>query len=119
MTRSRRRLLVLAMALVGLTGCAWPQWAPSTSQPATLAELGVPEAESLPPLQAAALADGAVTREEYGQGFGAFARCAGDRGDPLDVMGIDPSTGLMRYGTTGLLGVPGKAAGTPQGICYE
>jgi hypothetical protein len=120
MTRRRRRLLVLALALVGLTGCAWPQSAPSASPPATLAELGVPEADSLPPLQAAALADGAVTREEYAQGFAAFARCAKDRGDPLDVMGTDPTTGLFRYGTTGLVGVPGKPVGTtPQGICYE
>jgi hypothetical protein len=118
MTRRRRPLLVLALALVGLTGCAWPQSAPSPSRPPTLAELGVPEADSLPPLQAAALADGAVTREEYAQGFGAFARCAKDRGDPLDVMGTDPSTGLVRYGTHGL-GVPGKPVGTPQGTCYE
>jgi hypothetical protein len=65
------------------------------------------------------LADGAVTREEYAQGFEAFARCAEDRGDPLDVMGTDASTGVIRYGTTELLGVPGKAAGTSQGICYE
>jgi hypothetical protein len=121
MTSRRRRLLVLALALAGLTGCAWPQSAPSTSQPATLAELGVrvPEADSLPPLQAKALADGAVTRQEYAQGFGAFARCAQDRGDPLDVMGTDPSTGLVRYGTTQLLGVPGEPAGGPQGRCYE
>lgn len=111
-------MLVLALALVGLTGCAGPQSAPSTSQPAVLAEL-VPEADSLPPLQAAALADGAVTREEYAQGFEAFARCAEDRGDPLDVMGTDPSTGLVRYGTKELLGIPGEPAPTAQGRCYE
>ncbi len=109
---------ILALA-IGLTGCAWPQSGPSTSPPATLAELGVPAADALPPLQAEALADGAVTREEYAQGFAAFARCADDRGDPLDVMGIDPSTGLVRYGTTQLLGVPGKPGGGPQGGCYE
>ena len=112
---------VLALVLVGLSGCALPQSAPRTSQPPTLAELGVriPEADSLPPLQAAALADGAVTRQEYAQAFQAFARCAKDRGDPLDVMGTDTSTGLIQYGTTGLLPVPGKSAGTPQGMCYE
>jgi hypothetical protein len=118
-TDGRRRLLVLALALVGLTGCAGPQSAPSTSEPAVLAGLRVPGADALPPLQAAALADGAITREEYAQGFEAFARCAEDRGDPLDVLGTDASTGLIRYGTTNLLGVPGKAAGTSQGRCYE
>lgn len=65
------------------------------------------------------MADGAVTREEYARGFAAFARCAEDRGDPLDVMGIDPSTGLVQYGTALLLGVPGEPAGGPQGKCYE
>lgn len=121
MTSRRRCLLVLALALVGLTGCAGLPSALSPSQPPTLAELGVrvPAADALPPLQAAALADGAVTREEYAQGFAAFARCAEDRGDPLDVMGTDPSTGLVRYGTTQLLGVPGEPAGGPQGRCYE
>ena len=119
MTSRRRRQLVLVLALVGLPGCTGPQSSPSTSQPAVLAELGVPGAASLPPLQAAALADGAVTREEYAQGFEAFARCAEARGAPLDLRGTDASTGLIRYGTTDLLGVPGKAAGTPQGICYE
>lgn len=119
MTSRRQRLLVLALALVALTGCAGPQSAPSPSRPAVLADLGVPGADSLPPLQAAALADGAVTREEYAQGFEAFARCAEGRGEPLDVMGTDPTTGLIRYGTTDLLGVPGKPAGTPQGTCYE
>jgi hypothetical protein len=109
----------LALALVGLTGCARPESAPSTSQPAVLAELGVPGAASLPPLQAAALADGAVTREEYAQGFEAFARCAEDRGDPLDLRGTDASTGLFRFGTTDPLGVPGESADTPQGICYQ
>lgn len=119
LTNGRRRLLVLALALVGLTGCAGPESAPSASQPAVLAELGVPGAASLPPLQAAALADGAVTREEYAQGFEAFARCAEDRGAPLDVMGTDASTGLIRYGTTDPLGVPGESVGTSQGICYQ
>ena len=121
LTSRRRCLLVLALALVGLTGCTGLPSALSPSQPPTLAELWVrvPAADALPPLQAAALADGAVTREEYAQGFAAFARCAEDRGDPLDVMGTDPSTGLVRYGTTQLLGVPGKPAGGPQGRCYE
>jgi hypothetical protein len=115
LTSRRRRQLVLALALVGLTGCTGPQSSPSASQPA----VRVPGADSLPPLQAAALADGVVTREEYAQGFEAFARCAEARGDPLDVMGTDASTGLMRYGTTDLLGVPGKPVSTPQGVCYE
>lgn len=115
----RRRLLVLVLALVGLTGCAGLPSAPSTSQSAGLAEFGVPGADSLPPLQAAALADGAVTREEYAQGFAAFARCAEDRGAPLDLMGTDATTGLFRFGTLDPLGVPGKAADTPQGICYQ
>ena len=119
MTIKRRRLLVLALALAGLTGCAGLPSPLSPSQPPALAEPRVPAADALPPLQAAALADGAVTREEYAQGFAAFARCAEDRGDPLDVMGIDPSTGLIRYGTTGLVGVPGKSVGTPQGTCFE
>lgn len=114
------RLLVLALALAGLTGCGLPS-ALSPSQPSSLAELGVrvPAPDALPPLQAAALADGAVTREEYAQAFAAFARCAEDRGDTVDVMGIDPSTGLIRYGTSQLLGVPGEPAGGPQGACFE
>lgn len=121
MTSGHRRQLVFALALVlvDLGGCAGPQSAPSPSPIAALASLGVPEADSLPPLQAAALADGAVTREEYAQGFEAFARCAEDRGDPLDLMGTDAATGLIKYGTTDRLGVPGEPASTSQGICYE
>lgn len=118
LTSRHRRLLVLALALVGAVGCA-EQSAPSVSQPPTLAELGVPGADALPPLQAAALADGVVTREEYGQAFAAFVRCADDRGDPLDAMGTDPTTGLARYGTRDPLPVPGELDGTPQGRCYE
>ena len=110
---------MVALAFVALTGCGGLPSVVRPSQPPTLAELGVPEADSLPSRQAAALADGTVTREEYVEAFAAFARCAEDRGSPLDVMGVDPSTGLVSYGTTVLVGVPGEPADTPQGGCYE
>jgi len=115
----RRHLLVLALALVGLTGCAGLPSPLGPSQPPALAELRVPEAEALPPLQAVALADGVITREEYAKGFAAFARCAEDGGDPLVVGGIDPSTGLARYGTRELVGIPGEPVPSVQGRCYD
>lgn len=117
LTNWARLLATLGLALA-VAGCAWfgDQDLPA---PSVLTQLGVPEPGSLPPIQAAALADGAVTREEYAQAFQAFARCAEDRGDPLDVMGTDVSTGLVRYGTSEVLGIPGEAAATPQGRCYE
>ena len=119
LTNLPQRLVALALGLVALAGCSGVQSAPSASQPAVLAELGVPGADALPPLQAAALADGVVNREEYAQGFEAFARCAEDRGDPLDLMGTDAATGLIKYGTSDRLGVPGEPASSSQGICYE
>ncbi|CAN5533313.1 hypothetical protein BH20CHL7_BH20CHL7_12150 [soil metagenome] len=117
-TDGRRRLLVLVLAFVGLTGCDGLPSALSPSQPPELG-VRVPAADALPPLQAAALADGVITREEYAQGFAAFARCAEDLGDPLHVMGTDASTGLVGYGATEELGIPGDPANTPQGRCYE
>lgn len=62
-----------------------------TSEPIVVSTEGVAEAQHW------ALEDGEVTRVEYEQGFEDFAGCAEKEGVPLNRMGTDPATGLIRY----------------------
>lgn len=105
--------VVVGLLLAGCTSGSPQSLSPFSTEP-------VVDLQSLPPEQRDAFEDGKVLLPEYQSGFAAFRACAEDSAkDSVAIESTDPETGLIIYGTMGVLEPPGPIAGSAVNRCYQ